>query len=541
MTVTSDGELQATRDRLRLMSLELAAARHELLVTAEEYRCVTEELQSAGEEMVTSKEELQAVNEELHTVNADLADRNGTLLRANGDLLDLFDSASVATLVLDHDLRIRRFTRKVSDIFRLRDGDRGRKISDIASRLSPSDPSADIGQVLRSLVPMEREVAVPGGASYLMQIRPYRSRIDDIDGVVVSFVDISERKQHEQARARLAAIVESSQDGIISHDIEGVITSWNAGAEHLYGYTAAEAIGRPMALLMDGTFATEWPLVLEQLKLGHQIAHYDSGRIAKDGKTLDVSITVSPMREEGGRVVGASVMARDISDRKAAEQRAALLLGELDHRVKNILAIVSAVVSQTLKTGLPPAAFAAEIEGRIKSIAQAHSLLTEAGEGTMSLRAALETELAPYGRGERTPSHIGDNITIAGPNVALTPKAGLAIAMAMHELSSNAAKYGALSSTSGRITVAWVVTEDAKAGQAAPVLTLSWSETGGPPVLPPTRRGFGTTLIERTMAYEFDAEVRRDFLPCGLSCVFVIPLTGEVGQLREDRGGEDLA
>ena len=130
--------------------------------------------------------------------------------------------------------------------------------------------------------------------------------------------------------------------------------------------------------------------MLARLRQGEQIAQFDSVRIAKGGRSIDVSITVSPVREGDGRIVGASVVARDISERRAGEQKAALLLGELDHRVKNILAIVSAVVSQTLKTTATPEAFAAEVEGRIRAIAKAHSLLTQTGQGEMSLRAVVD-------------------------------------------------------------------------------------------------------------------------------------------------------
>jgi two-component system, chemotaxis family, CheB/CheR fusion protein len=213
------------------------------------------------------------------------------------------------------------------------------------------------------------------------------------------------------------------------------------------------------------------------------------------------------------------------SERKAAEHRAGLLLGELDHRVKNILAIVSAIVSQTLKTSLTPEAFAGEVEGRIKAIAAAHGLLTEAGAGAMSLHAILATELAPYDRGN-------GNLVLNGPDIALTPRAGLALAMAVHELASNAAKYGALSTSLAHLEVAWKVTDN---GDDRTV-RLTWTETGGPPVRPPTRRGFGTTLIERTLSHELDADVNREFLASGHRCAITLPLTEDVG--REQVDGE---
>jgi two-component system CheB/CheR fusion protein len=251
---------------------------------------------------------------------------------------------------------------------------------------------------------------------------------------------------------------------------------------------------------------------------GEQLARFDISATGKSGQTVEVSITISPVREGEGRIVGASVIARDISERNAADRHAALLLGELDHRVKNILTIVSAVVAQTLALKLPPAEFAAEVDGRIKAIANAHSLLTQTRHGTVSLRDVIDTELAPY-------RSAADNIAIDGTVVDLPPRAGMALALAIHELTSNAVKYGALSTPAGRLAVTWSTHDDG----AGAVLTFDWTETGGPPVITPTRRGFGTTLIERALEYELDAVVIRAFTPGGVRCTVTLPLTQEAG------------
>ncbi|MGI4795534.1 MAG: sensor histidine kinase, partial [Janthinobacterium lividum] len=215
-----------------------------------------------------------------------------------------------------------------------------------------------------------------------------------------------------------------------------------------------------------------------------------------------------------------SLVARDIGARRAAERKAALLLGELDHRVKNILALVSSVVSQTLRTTTTPEAFEIEVSGRIQAIAKAHSLLTNSGQGEVSLRAILETELAPYGNSE-------GKVNIEGLDVVLTPSAGLAIAMALHELASNAVKYGALSNNSGKLRIRWNVSGPAD----AETLLLAWTEAEGPVVSEPMRRGFGTTLIERALAHELDAEVRREFAPTGLRCTIILPFNDDIGRL----------
>jgi two-component system, chemotaxis family, CheB/CheR fusion protein len=524
-TEPPNGELLATRERLRNVSEELEAANEELQSSNEEYLSVNEELQSTNEELETSKEELQSLNEELQTINAELNTRNDTLVRANSDLANLLDSTSIATLFLDSELRIRRFTPPLLEIFKFREGDEGRPIGDIVTRLGRDGLGQDVQQVLRTLVPIERERTVAeNGVSYLVRIRPYRDLNNVIDGAVITFTDISERKQHERARALLAAIVESSQDAIISHDLDGIITSWNAGAEQLYEHPASEAIGQSISMLLAEALPDDWARMREKLEQGEQIVRFESASVVPNGHSIALSVTISPIRDGDGRVAGASVVARNISARRAAEQKTSLLLGELDHRVKNILAIVSVVVSQTVKTSTTPEAFAAEIEGRVQSIAKAHTLLSQAGHGEMALRALITTELAPYDRQEGSP-------VIVGPDVALTAKAGLALAMAIHELASNAAKYGALSAVSGRLEVRWTVTS----GTQNEILALAWTESGGPAVQPPVRRGFGTTLIERALTHELDAEVRREFAVSGLHCTIEIPLTEEVGRVRPAR------
>nr|WP_294509491.1 chemotaxis protein CheB [uncultured Rhodopila sp.] len=519
-------DLAATRERLRNTTEELQSANEELQSSNEEYLSVNEELQSTNEELETSKEEMQSLNEELQTINAELNHRNEGLVRANSDLANLFDSTSIATLFLDNEMRIRRFTPRLLEIFKVREGDEGRPITDIVTHLTRDWLGQDVRQVLTNLVSVEREVSLADGElSYLMQVRPYRDMNNMIDGVVITFVDISERKRHEQARGRLAAIVQWSHDAIVSYDIGGIVSSWNAGAEKLFGYAASEAIGQPIGALLKGPQPRDWAVLLKALGESEPAADFDSVKTTRDGGTVEVSVTISPLRDADGKVVGGSVVARDISARRAAEQKAELLLSELDHRVKNILAIVSAIVTQTLRTSPSPEAFAEEIQGRIGAIAKAHSLLTQSGRGELLLKALMLTELAPYDRGT-------GNVSIGGSNVSLTPKAGLAMAMAIHELASNAAKYGSLSNGSGRLSVSWAVEQRPD----GPVLALTWSETGGPVVAVPTHRGFGSTLIERGLAHELDAEVTQAFLPEGLRCTIAIPMTTEIDLVHVESG-----
>jgi two-component system CheB/CheR fusion protein len=227
-----EAELRATKAHLQATLEELESSNEELVSSNEELLSMNEELQSANEELQTSKEELQSVNEELETVNAELKKKVDELDRVNSDLQNLFQSTRIATVFVDRELRIKKFTPAAVDVFRLIDGDVGRAIADIAPRFTGGDLVKDIREVLRTLSTRERQVQVEeGGAWYLLRVLPYRTVEDVIDGVVLTFLDITELKRTEEDRERLAAIVDSSEDGIIGKTLDGVITSWNAGAE----------------------------------------------------------------------------------------------------------------------------------------------------------------------------------------------------------------------------------------------------------------------------------------------------------------------
>jgi len=517
------GELIAAREKLQTVTEELETANEELQSSNEEFQSVNEELHSTVEELETSKEELQSINEELQTVNAELNNRADSLVRSNSDLANLFDSTSIATLFLDNDFCIRRFTPAISDIFNVREGDEGRPIADFASRLAYDSLTKDAMLVLRDLKAIEREVDSDDGlAAFLLRIRPYRSLNNVIDGVSITLVDITERRNLDRARAHLAAIVESSEDAIISHDLDGVITSWNAGAKKIYGYTASEIIGEPMSTLLADDQIDEWPACLAKLRKGTPITNFDISRTTKDDREINLSLMISPIRDEKGKIVGASAVARDIAERKAAEERAMLLMAELDHRVKNILAVVSSVVSQTLRSDASPELLSAEIEGRILAIARAHNLLTDFGGTQGSLHALIATELRPYEQ--------QNNVTLDGPNVILTSRTSLTLALAIHELATNAAKYGSLSVPQGRLDVIWRIDADC----TPPSLEIVWLERGGPRIAMPSRRGFGSKLIEVSLVRGLKASVDRTFEQAGVRCAIAVPLVEDIGMLSPE-------
>jgi len=434
---------------------------------------------------------------------------------------------------------------------------------------------------------------------------------------------------------RLAAIVESSDDAIVSTDVSGIITTWNKAAERLFGYSEVEAIGRPMAILRPSNRQNELE-VLHRVHFGQPIDHLETVRQHKDGSLVDVSLTASPI-SESGKIVGASKIMHDITkrkraqerdallqwaqastgvgvwgwdvrtkelrvspeleelyglkpgsmrdytdfrervhpddiefveaqrdaasqkhhrfqyefriispngetrwlaatgsavydqvtgepvrflgsnfditERKRAEERQRLLIAELDHRVKNILSQVEAVASSTSQGSHSIDEFLGSLGGRLRSMAIAHTLLSAAGWQSVCLATLVRNEFAPYAT--------GSNVMISGPDVLLHSAETQAVARVLHELATNAAKYGALSNPGGQVSVNW----DRKPNGAATTLTLIWRELGGPPVSPEVQSGYGTNLIRNLIPHELGGTVDLVFAKEGVNCRIEIPVS----------------
>ncbi|HET6220694.1 MAG TPA: PAS domain S-box protein, partial [Dongiaceae bacterium] len=240
-----------------------------------------------------------------------------------------------------------------------------------------TDLEADCRQVLRTHSLVEREVS-PGDrrAHYVMRIVPYRTVDNVVDGVVITFFDITERKLREEERSLTAAIVDSSNDAILTVSRAGLITSWNAAAERLYGYTAQEIVGRPVTMLVPPDRLSEVALIDERVMAGERVDHLETVRLGKNGRLIDVSLGVSPIRDASGDITSISIIVRDLSDRKRAELQR-IMLAELNHRVKNSFAIVSALARRTLRTSPSPSAFVAAFEGRLKAFGRTHNALSQ--------------------------------------------------------------------------------------------------------------------------------------------------------------------
>ena len=524
-TLAAEKELRTIRAQLHATITDLESANEKMNSSFAEHQSVNEELQSTNEELQTSKEEMQSINEELQTVNAEMMAKNDLLSILNNDLQNLLESTQIATIFLSEDLRIKNFTPRMADIFSLRQSDRGRPLTDIVSLIAYEDLRRDVAKVLSDMTVLERELKLlDRGASFVMRIRPYRSIERLVDGVVITFVDVTERKKAELARTvserRFAAIVNQTNVGVAETDSDGHFLLTNAALEAMVGRSGEDFHSmRWQDLISPEDAETVVQLFASAVDEGDPLdLEYRLNRA--DGSSVWVHDSVSVLDDKQGGVKSVISVKLNIDDRKRGDERAALLLGELDHRVKNILAIVSSIVSQTLKSGLSPDAFTEAIKGRIEAITRAHNLLTNRGPSSVgTLHNLIDTELQPYR---------GRELFIDGPDIVLTPKAGLSMAMAIHELASNAAKYGSLSIPDGKLAVVWTTTTGPE-----PEFHLSWTETGGPVIAAaPLKRGFGTALIEKSMAFELDAVVQRSFPPEGVICTIDLPLTPAVGELR---------
>ena len=386
---TLEHELRETKTQLQSTIDDLETANEEMKSATEEYQSVNEELQSANEELETSKEEMQSVNEELQTINSELASKNEALTRTNSDVKNFLESTQIATIFLDNNLRIKRFTPGMADIMRLREGDRGRPVTDIVVALNYPNLAHDVRAVLRTLSIVEKEVQLKDERiTFLMRIRPYRTMDNVIDGVVITFVDMTEQRRSQDHRQ--------------------------------------------------------------------------------------------------------------------------ILVQELNHRVRNTLATVQSIAMQTFRHTETDQALEETFLARLMSLAKAHDILTRNNWEKASLRELLLAELEPY-RGENAARFAMD-----GKDVELSPQLSLALGFVFHELATNAAKFGALSASTGRVEIDWQTGDDR--------LRLHWSESGGPRVDLPSRRGMGSRVIERGLGHEFDSQARIDFDPSGVKCSIDVAL-----------------
>jgi len=338
----------AARDHLDTLETELAYTRETLQATIEELETSNEEMQATNEELVASNEELQSTNEELHSVNEELYTVNAEyqqkimeLKELNTDMTHLLEGTDVGTVFLDGDLRIRRFTSRIADVFRFQPFDIGRRINDFSHNIERPQLMDDIEQVRVTGRVFEDEVRDRAQVPYFLRILPYRvNRASEhdpdapvIDGVVLTLTDISALDRARAHLAELSAIVESSEDAIIGNTLSGTITSWNRGAERLFGISSDEAIGRHVRMLMQAGSESELDRFLERIRRGEKVEHVLSLNRHKTGDNVAVSTTLSPIHDRHGAITGVSAIGRDISPLLSAQYE----LEQRQHRITSLL------------------------------------------------------------------------------------------------------------------------------------------------------------------------------------------------------------
>jgi len=321
----------------------------------------------------------------------------------------------------------------------------------------------------------------------------------------------------DETAQRLAAIVESSDDAILAKDLDGTIISWNSGAERLFGYTADEAIGSPVTMLIPLDRADEEPTILARIRAGERIDHYETVRRRKDGSLIEISLSVSPIRGPNGKIIGASKIARDITERRRAEKQQLLLIREMDHRVKNLFTLASSVVLLSARSATTVADLVTAVSSRLHALAQAHALTIPSSQArtgsrkTTTLHALVRTILAPYDDIGEDGSRVG----VTGLDIAIGSEALTTFALLLHEFATNAAKYGALSVSQGRI--------DIDCTQERDCFVLTWTEGGGPPVERPIdSEGFGSLLVRSAVQTQLGGQIIHDWKAEGLSIRFVV-------------------
>ena len=515
-------ELRTTRAELRITIEQMESANEGLKAANEEVTSMNEEFQSTNEELETSKEELQSFNEELHTVNSQLQYKVSELQEITDNLDNLLSGSDLATLFLDRELRITWFSPKSRELLDLVPSDVGRPADSFARKVEDPELLVDAEKVLDKLSPRDAEVRSHAGRWYLRRIQPYRTHDSRIAGVVITFTDISERKAAadavDEARRFAESIIGTLRQPLLVLDGELRVESANPAFEEAFNLRPEDTLGRLVFDLDTGA----WDILeLRELLLDilpknsgfsdYPISHHFEGRGMRH--LLLNACRLVRRDDRPGQIL---LAIEDITARVEAQDLREVLIHELSHRVKNTLATVQAIASHSARQANSLEAFMVSFSGRLQALSRAHDLLVETGWTGSEVGVLARRTLDPYGVGER--------VTLDGQEVTLRPQAGVAMVMILHELATNAAKYGALSGAEGHVSVTWRRAEGVDGEQ----VHVDWTETAGPRVEEPSRRGFGTVLVERLATNDLHGSARIAYDPTGLRCTLTFPWSENV-------------
>jgi two-component system CheB/CheR fusion protein len=309
-----EDELVSDKEYMQSIIEEQEATNEELSSANEEIQSANEELQSTNEELETAKEELQSTNEELATVNDELENRNLELTQANSDLTNLLSSIDLPMIMLSEDLCIRRFTSPAQRLMNLIASDVGRPISDIKPKFDLPDLGKLALEVIDALSPKTVEVGDSEGHCYSLRLRPYKTVDNRVAGAVLVCIDITEAKDLEQERL-LATVVRHANDAITVQDLDGRILAWNPRAQQLYGYTEAEALAMNIMEIIPKDRHQEAKDFVRRLRRGESVESFETQRICKEGRVLDVWLTASLLVDDAGSPKGVATTEREMTTR----------------------------------------------------------------------------------------------------------------------------------------------------------------------------------------------------------------------------------
>ncbi len=455
------------------------------------------------------------------------------VLHASDDILELLP---VAVCICDLDGRILQYNSRAVEIWGRtpKPGETHEHFTAEARFYSSEGqrlPKSRVSKVLRSGQAIRNEEVLVDKAdgariAVLIDIDPLLDARGKMVGVVTCFQDVTERKRvHEaleqsqqdlrQQEQRWNATYEHAAIGIVEIDADGCFLRVNESICDITGLTRDELLGwKLFARTHPDDRDVDEDLYRRQVK--GEIGFYSIEKrfVRKDGRVIWCSIRSSTVRDAGGHFLYGVRVVQDITARKEAEDRQKLLMDELNHRVKNTLATVQSLAAQTARSTASPEAFRQSFEGRLIALSQAHDQLTRRHWTSADLRAIVTAAVAPYlTQGQ-------ERAVISGDDVTVTPRVALTLAMVLHELTTNAVKYGSLSAPAGRVEVTWRIV---RAPSQPPLLWLEWRESNGPPVAEPKRRGFGSRFIEGSVAAELQGAARLHFDASGLRCTMEVP------------------
>ena len=522
----ADEERFQEEDSVRQLEDELDETRSKLRTTVEELETSNEELKSTNEEMMSMNEELQSTNEELATVNEELKNKVDQLGRANSDLENFIESTQVPTIFLDKNLKIRSFTPATKALFRFQDHDKGRPLSDLVTR-ADRQVLEDLGRkVLDSGEPLEQELALEDGQeSYVLRVLPYRGVDETIDGVILVFADVTKIRQTQADLARNEGIARRRSDeieklyktapvGMALLDRNRRCLKTNQRFADLTGHSMEDHIGRTLKETAPALGEKVDRPIQEVFERGEDIANLEITLSSGDEPARDYLIDIYPYVEEG-RVTAVGIILKEVTELRHLEKELRRLMDELQHRVKNTLATVTSIINRTVTSKADPQILADTLKKRIGALAATHDLLTTRDWQGASLRQIIETELTPFGQSVGQ----SDRITLNGPPVELPPKHALAMTLTLHELATNAAKYGALSDKGGTLTISWAVNVDGSGRR----LTLDWTEHCAKPCTAQVGEGFGMQLIKNAIPHDLQGRCEHQLLPEGVKCILTVP------------------